>query len=138
MKSELRKRILDRGAECDCKPNPMYRSMRKKDNRQIAIFLPSYPEPALEADINTGVDAMNNSLFEKGFSFHCLVRPLEQRATYGLPQWKVAGAVAVDVRRSGLVCELDESGWPCGVLNGVVGPVPASRCCRRRGSSAAG
>ena len=122
VKPELRKRILDRVAERDYKPNPMYQSMRKKDNQQIAIFLPSYLEVALEADINAGVDAMNNSLFEKGFSFHYLVRPLEQRATYGLPQWKVAGAVAVDVRRSELVCELDESGLSYVVLNGVAGP----------------
>ena len=70
VKPELRKRILDRVAERDYKPNPMYQSMRKKDNQQIAIFLPSYLEAALEADINAGVDAMNNSLFEvveKGF-----------------------------------------------------------------------
>ena len=50
VKPELRKRILDRVAERDYKPNPMYQSMRKKDNQQIAIFLPSYLEAALEAD----------------------------------------------------------------------------------------
>ena len=122
VKPELRKRILDRVAERDYQPNPMYQAMRKKTNRQVAIFLSNYLEASLEAEISSGVDALNKSLFEKGFSFHYLVRPLEQRATYGMPQWKVAGAVAVDVRRSELVCEMDESGLPYVVLNGVAGP----------------
>lgn len=118
VKPELRQRILDLVAERDYKPNPMYQSMRKKDNQQIAVFLPNY----LESGISASVDAMNNSLFKRGYSFHYLVRPLEQHATYGLPLWKVAGAVAVDVRRSELICELDESGLPYVVLNGVAGP----------------
>lgn len=122
VKPELRKRILDRVAERDYRPNPMYQAMRKKTNRQIAIFLPNYLETSLEGEISSGVDALNQSLFEQGFSFHYLVRPLEQRATYGMPQWKVAGAVAVDVRQSKLVCELDESGLPYVVLNGLAGP----------------
>ena len=115
VKPKLRERILERVAERGYRPNPMYQSMRKKNNRQIAIILPN-------SGISAGVDAMNNSLYEKGFTFHYLIRPLEQRATYGLPQWKVAGAVAVDVRKSELVCELDESGLPYVVLNGVAGP----------------
>ena len=121
VKPELRKRILDRVAERDYKPNPMYQAMRKKTNRQVAIFLPNYLEIAFEAEINSGVDAVNNLLFERGYSCHYLVRPLEQRATFGLPQWKVAGAVAVDVRKSELIGELDESGLPYVVLNGVAG-----------------
>lgn len=122
VKPKLRERILERVAERGYRPNPMYQSMRKKNNRQIAIILPNYLHTTHETDISAGVDAMNNSLYEKGFSFHYLIRPLEQRATYGLPQWKVAGAVAVDVRKSELVCELDESGLPYVVLNGVAGP----------------
>lgn len=82
VKPELRKRILDRVAERDYRPNPMYQAMRKKTNRQIAIFLPNYLETSLEGEISSGVDALNQSLFEQGFSFHYLVRPLEQRATY--------------------------------------------------------
>lgn len=122
VKPELRKRILDRVAERNYRPNPMYQAMRKKENQQIAIFLPNYLETTMETDISSGVDALNNSLFEKGYSVHYLVRPLEQRATYGLPQWKVAGAVALDVRKSELIRELDESGLPYVVLNGVAGP----------------
>ena len=122
VKPELRQRILDRVAERNYRPNPMYQAMRKKENQQIAIFLPNYLETTLETDISSGVDALNNCLFDKGYSVHYLVRPLEQRATYGLPQWKVAGAVALDVRRSELIRELDESGLPYVVLNGVAGP----------------
>ena len=122
VKPELRKRILERVAERNYRPNPMYQAMRKKENQQIAIFLPNYLETTLETDISIGVDALNNSLFEKGYSVHYLVRPLEQRATYGLPQWKVAGAVALDVRKSELIRELDESGLSYVVLNGVAGP----------------
>jgi len=119
---ELRKRILDRVAEHNYRPNQMYQAMRKKKNRQISIIMANYLQQSPDININAGVDAMNRSLYEKGFSFHYLIRPLEQRDTYGLPQWKVAGAVAVDVRTSNLVCELDASGLPYVVLNGVVGP----------------
>ena len=37
VKPELRKRILDRVAERNYRPNPMYQAMRKKENLQIAI-----------------------------------------------------------------------------------------------------
>ena len=84
--------------------------------------MPENIQTTLETDISSGVDALNNRLFEKGYSVHYLVRPLEQRATYGLPQWKVAGAVALDVRKSELIRELDESELPYVVLNGVAGP----------------
>ena len=57
VKPELRKRILDRVAERNYRPNPMYQAMRKKENLQIAIFLPDYLETTLETDISSGVDA---------------------------------------------------------------------------------
>ncbi len=121
VKPELRKRILDRVAERNYRPNQMYQSMRKKNNRQISIMLANYLQGSMEANINSGVDALTSSLFKQGYSFHYLIRPLEQRATYGLPQWKVAGAVAVDVRTPDLIVELDASGLPYVVLNGVAG-----------------
>ncbi len=119
VKPELRQRILDRVSKRDYTPNPMYQAMRKKNNRQITIMLPNYLQ---DSDIGAGVDGINDGLYERGFSTHYLIRPLEQGATYGLPQWKVAGVIPVDVRRNELIRELDESDLPYVVLNGLAGP----------------
>lgn len=118
---ELRDKILARAGETGYTPNPMYQSMRKKDNRQIAIMLPNYLHVSMDSDIAKGVDALTNDLVAEGFSFHYLIRPLEQWKHFGLPQWKVAGVVTVDVRHPELIQELDQSGIPYVSLNGMAG-----------------
>lgn len=119
---ELRERILTRARELGYDPNPVYQSMRQKSNKQISILLPHLLNLTEGAGIARGVDALSEYLAGHGFSFHYLSRPLEQCRTYGLPPWKVGGAVAVDVRHPGLVVELDNSGIPYVSLNGVAGP----------------
>ncbi|MGN1366479.1 MAG: LacI family DNA-binding transcriptional regulator, partial [Victivallis vadensis] len=124
--AELRGRILARAAELGYAPNPMYQAMRKKDNRQISILFPYLLHIMGGADISKGIDCLSEELFRLGYSSHYLSCPQEQRRNYGVPPWKVAGAVAVDVRLPGQIAELDASGIPYVSLNGIAGPNGAS------------
>lgn len=119
---ELREKILLLAAKTGYSPNPVYQAMRKKDNRQIAIILPSYLQPAISSNIAEGVDALSRNFLKQGYNCHYLIRPLEFWKNYGLPTWKVSGAITVDVCRKSAISEIDQSGIPYVSLNGVAGP----------------
>ena len=119
---ELREKILACANAAGYTPNPLYQAMRKKDNRQISILMSNLLHTTVGTEISVGVDCFCEYLLEHGFSFHYLCHTLEHQKTYGLPPWKVAGALAVDVRREELVAELDASTIPYVSLNGAAGP----------------
>lgn len=119
---ELREKILAYAKSSGYTPNPMYQAMRQKDNRHISILLPNLLHVSNGADISRGVDRFCEKLLDNGFRFHYQGNTIEYQKTYGLPQWKVAGALAVDVRREDLITELDTSGIPYVSLNGASGP----------------
>lgn len=119
---ELREKILARANATGYTPNPMYQAMRKKDNRQISILMSNLLHTSSGTEIAAGVDRFCEYLLAHGFSFHYLGHTLEHQKTYGLPPWKVAGALVVDVRREELVAELDASPIPYVSLNGEAGP----------------
>ena len=119
---ELREKILAYAKSSGYTPNPLYQAMRQKDNRQISIHLPNLLHVSNGADISLGVDRCCEKLLDNGFRFYYLGYTIEYQKTYGLPPWKVAGALAVDVRRKELIEELDASGIPYVSLNGVSGP----------------
>ena len=119
---ELREKILACANAAGYTPNPLYQAMRKKDNRQISILMSNLLHTTIGTEISAGVDCFCEYLLDHGFSFHYLCHTLEHQKTYGLPPWKVAGALAVDVRREELVAELDGSGIPYVSLNGASGP----------------
>ena len=121
VKPELRRQILDYVKECGYQPNQAYQAMRKKDNQQISIIMGNHWGTTSEASVTHAIQKLCNVLFDEGFSFHYLIRITEQFASYGLPQWKVAGAVAVDVRHPRVIEELNSSKIPYVVLNGVSG-----------------
>lgn len=119
---ELREKILARANASGYSPNPMYQAMRKKDNRQISILMSNLLHTTIGTDVSAGVDSFCEYLLAHGFSFHYLGHTLEHQKTYGLPPWKVAGALVVDVRREELITELDSSTIPYVSLNGASGP----------------
>lgn len=119
---ELREKILSRANASGYTPNPVYQAMRQKKNRQIAILQPNLPHVAQSTTIAEGIDYLCEFLLQRGFSFHCLNHVLEYQRDYRLPAWKVAAALAVDVRHVELIEELDASGVPYVSLNGVAGP----------------
>ena len=121
VKPELRQRILDYVNECGYQPNQAYQAMRKENNQQISIIMGNHWGTTSDASVTTSIRSLCDILFEEGFSFHYLIRILEQYPSYGLPQWKVAGAVAVDVRHAGVIEELNDSKIPYIVLNGISG-----------------
>lgn len=121
VKPELQKKILDYVAKCNYQPNQAYQAMRKKDNQQISIIMGCSWGDTQAANITNGIDCFTKTLYEKGYNFHFLVRPREQYRTYGLPQWKVAGVIVVDVHLVETIQELNDSKIPYVVLNGVVG-----------------
>lgn len=119
---ELREKILAYAKKSGYTPNPLYQAMRQKDNRQISIHLPNLLHVSNGADISLGVDRCCEKLLDSGFRFYYLGYTIEYQKTYGLPPWKVAGALVVDVRREDLIEELDASEIPYVSLNGVSGP----------------
>lgn len=119
---ELREKILARTSASGFTPNPIYQAMRQKDNKQIAILLPNLLHVSIGSDISSGVDCLCEELQQRGFRFHSLNHILAYQKNFQLPAWKVAEALAVDVRRVELIAELDASGVPYVSLNGVTGP----------------
>jgi DNA-binding LacI/PurR family transcriptional regulator len=118
---ELRKRILQRVDEKGYNPNPIYQSMRQKQNQQISILLPNLLHDMSDST-RMALDRIRAILISKGYSIHFLLHTLEDGKIYQLPPWKVSGAIVVDIRVPELVSELDTSGIPYVSINGVSGP----------------
>ncbi len=121
VKPELRQRILDYVRECGYRPNQAYQAMRKKDNQQIAIIMRSVWSNTQAFNITNGVDSLTLNLHRQGYTFHYLIRPMELYHSFGLPDWKVAGVIAVDAHTRESLQELNGSNIPYVVLNGVTG-----------------
>ncbi len=121
VKPELRARILEKVRETQFSPDPLYRSLRMKNNRQISFIFP-YSIRELEGTVvGDAVFFLEEELSRNHFRFHYLFNSREAEAIYRLPPWKAAGFLVPDVRDPEQVEELEKSEVPYVVLNGVCG-----------------
>ena len=121
VKPELRARILEKIRETQFSPDPLYRSLRKKNNRQISFIFPFSIRELEGTVVGDAVYYLEEKLSRNRFQFHYLFNSREAEATYRLPPWKAAGFIVPDVRSPEQVGELEKSDVPYVVLNGVCG-----------------
>ena len=121
VKPELRARILEKIRETQFSPDPLYRSLRKKNNRQISFIFPFSIRELEGTVVGDAVYFLEEKLSRNGFQFHYLFNSREAEATYHLPPWKAAGFIVPDVRSPEQVGELEKSDVPYVVLNGICG-----------------
>lgn len=121
VKPELRARIMEKIRETQFSPDPLYRSLRKKNNRQISFIFPFSIRELEGTVVGDAVYYLEEKLSRNHFQFNYLFNSREAEATYRLPPWKAAGFIVPDVRVPGQVEELEKSDVPYVVLNGICG-----------------
>ncbi len=121
VKPELRARIMEKIRETQFSPDPLYRSLRKKNNRQISFIFPFSIRELEGTVVGDAVYYLEEMLSRNRFQFHYLFNSREAEAIYRLPPWKAAGFIVPDVRAPEQVGELEKSDVPYVVLNGVCG-----------------
>ena len=67
---ELRERILDHVDRCGYSPNPIFRSMRINDNKQLACFFYSRSSLSTGSTVEISVDAAITHLEGLGYEFY--------------------------------------------------------------------
>lgn len=120
VRSETRERVLDAAKALNYRPDPILRSMRAKRTNLIAILGISDFGTSVLGSTEQALNAMMNSLLEKGYQLCTLPRSLKEDL-YQPPRWRVDGAVVIDCLEAGRLAPLDASGIPYVSLNGVAG-----------------
>ena len=118
---EMRARILEMVEKTGYRPNPVFRSIRAKKNRQIAFSFYSRSLRQNGETVDRALDEATRILEENGFTFHYLFHPRARVECYPVPEWKVAGMVIPDVIDPAMLRLIEEHRCPYVTLNGVCG-----------------
>ena len=119
---ELRERILDHVDRCGYSPNPIFRSMRINDNKQLACFFYSRSSLSTGSTVEISVDAAITHLEGLGYEFYYQFCTRARKSGYPQPNWKVAGILIPDVISPSQLTALEQRGQLYVTLNGVCGP----------------
>lgn len=120
VRDETRERVLAAAKELNYRPDPILRSMRAKRTNLIAILGLSDFGTSVLGSTEQALNAMMNSLLEKGYQLCTLPRTLNDDL-YQPPRWRVDGAVVIDCLDPARLEALDASGTPYVSLNGTAG-----------------
>ena len=122
---ELRRRILDHVDACGYQANPVFRSIRKQVNRQIAILFYSRSSLAtgytVEMMVDRAIRFFDEKEYDIHFTFNRLARP-NAALKYTLPPWRCAGLLIPDCHEPEQLSIIENSGIPYVCMNGIAGP----------------
>ncbi len=123
VKPEVRAMILEKVREYNFKPNPLYQTLRQKNNRQITFLFPYSLNAVPGSVVGDTVSALETRLAKMNCLFNYLVDPLSSpESAFHLPPWKAAGLVLADVKHADQLREVENAELPYVVINGICGP----------------
>lgn len=118
---ELRARILAKVEECGYVPNPVFRSMRKRQDRQISLMCRDMYLLRSGETISEAVTGMQPVLDAHNYAFNYTFMPGSSEEPYKLPFWKMAGLFLPDIVRSEYLAHIEQAQIPYVVVNGICG-----------------
>ncbi len=120
---ELRRRILDYVKESGYQVNPVFQSMKKQVNKQIAILFYSRSSMGtgytVELMVDRAIRFFEANEYDIHFTFN---RSRQPRMKYSLPPWKCAGLLIPDCSDPQQLSIVEASGTPYVCMNGIAGP----------------
>jgi len=128
--NELREKILQKAKEHNYRPNPIFRAIKQKENKQISVLFYSPSPKSVGLTMDEMVDEASLSFAQRGYmiNFTFSSTPREQ-LVYQLPPWKVAGLLIPDCQAQKNVKAIEAAGMPYVCMNGVSGEKGTAVLC---------
>lgn len=118
---EVREKILEKVRVSGYRANPVFSTIRSRRNRQIAFLFAGAEFATHGTVLSTAIDAMARELFRHKYDFNYSITPGKPGCGYQLPPWRAAGLIIPNVIEPGELNEIERSGIPYMVFNGVAG-----------------
>lgn len=119
----LRKKILDHVRKCGYQPNPVFRSLRKHELRQVVILFYSRSTLGVGYTFEMMVDRASRYFdannYDISFTFNRMLPYASEK--YILPPWKCSGVLIPDCNDPEKLSLIDESDTPYVCMNGIAG-----------------
>ena len=128
--NDLREKILQKAKEHNYRPNPVFSSIKQKNNKQIFTLFYSPSPKSVGVTMDEMVDEASLCFFQHGYMMNFMFNsaPREQLC-YQLPPWKVAGLLIPDCISLQSVDLIEKSDIPYVCMNGIAAKGGTSVLC---------
>ncbi len=119
---ELRQRILETVSRRGYVPNPVFRAIRTRRTRQVAMIYNDLSIFFTGRELADMITAVRDVVEGGGCQFFQLFLPQNRNNFYVPPYWQTAGVILPSIVHADRLTLIEERDLPYVVLNGVAGP----------------